>query len=325
MRGIAAILIVPILLSSSWLAASGEAVYSIGTISEEGSSQYVAQNSDLEEIEFENAQFAIRSLRDGEVDFLIGPHHLLADSEVIAQWPTIAVDEMFDISDYFVAIIRSDNTQESGNDELRYAINSALADIHQRGTAISTHQLWFSDRPQLDFSDFDSYDGAWPTPTEGGTLHRILYEDSDLGVCMLDQESPMTRYGNNEQLVGFEVDMAELIMNSIASHYEVELSLFTHDSGVFDNSLSDLSESDLCDVAMSSVKSDQIPGGFTSSSPYHVGGTVILSSSESPEIDSAAELFDSQQLQEEESEFDLRIFAIFILSLFIVREVLRKD
>jgi hypothetical protein len=119
--------------------------------------------------------------------------------------------------------------------------------------------------------------------------------------------------------------MAELIMNSIASHYEVELTLFTHDSGVFDNSLSDLSESDLCDVAMSSVKSDQIPGGFISSSPYHVGGTVILSSSESPEIDSAAELFDSQQLQEEESEFDLRIFAIFILSLFIVREVLRKD
>ena len=40
----------------------------------------------------------------------------MADSEVIAQWPTIAVDEMFDISDYFVAIIRSDNSQELGND-----------------------------------------------------------------------------------------------------------------------------------------------------------------------------------------------------------------
>ena len=318
-------LIVPILLSSSWLVASGEAIYSIGTISEEGSSHFIAQNSDLEEMACENVQFAIRSLRDGEVDILIGPHHLMADSEVLAQWPTIAVDEMFDISDYFVAIIRSDNSQELGNDELRYAVNSALADIHQRGTAISTHQLWFADRPQLDFSDFESYEDAWPTPTEGGTLHRILYEDSDLGVCMLDQESPMTRYGNNGELVGFEVDMAELITNSIASHYEVELTLFTHDSGVFDNSLSDLSESDLCDIAMSSVKQDQIPGDFISSSPYHVGGTVILSSSESPEIDSAMELFDSQKPQEEESEFDLRIVAIFVLSVFIVREVLRKD
>ena len=142
---------------------------------------------------------------------------------------------------------------------------------------------------------------------------------------MLDQESPMTRYGNNGELVGFEVDMAELITNSIASHYEVELTLFTHDSGVFDNSLSDLSESDLCDIAMSSVKQDQIPGDFISSSPYHVGGTVILSSSESPEIDSAMELFDSQKPQEEESEFDLRIVAIFVLSVFIVREVLIKD
>ena len=75
MRGIAAVLIVPILLSSSWLVASGEAIYSIGTISEEGSSHFIAQNSDLEEMEFENVQFAIRSLRDGEVDFLIGPHH----------------------------------------------------------------------------------------------------------------------------------------------------------------------------------------------------------------------------------------------------------
>ena len=53
--------------------------------------------------------------------------------------------------------------------------------------------------------------------------------------------------------------------------------------------------------------------------------SVILSSSESPEIDSAMELFDSQKPQEEESEFDLRIVAIFVLSVFIVREVLRKD
>ena len=52
---------------------------------------------------------------------------------------------------------------------------------------------------------------------------------------------------------------------------------------------------------------------------------MILSSSESPEIDSAMELFDSQKPQEEESEFDLRIVAIFVLSVFIVREVLRKD
>ncbi len=325
MRGTAAILIVLILLSCSWLPASGEASYSIGTISGEDSSRFVAQNSNLQETEFEDVQFAIRSLRDGEVDFVIGPHHLLTDSEMIAQWNTITVGEMFDISDYFIAMIRSDNSQDSGNEELRYAVNSALADIHQRGTAISTHQLWFSDMPQLDFYDFEEYEDAWPTPTEGGTLHRILFEDGDIGACMLNQDSSMTRFGASGELVGFEVDMAEMIANSIASHYEVELTLYSHNSGVFENVLSDLTESDLCDIAMASVTPDQVPGGFTSSSPYHVGGTVILSSAESPGIDSAAELFDSDQPKDDESDFDLRIVAILLLSVFILREAARKD
>ena len=142
---------------------------------------------------------------------------------------------------------------------------------------------------------------------------------------MLNQDSSMTRFGASGELVGFEVDMAEMIANSIASHYEVELTLYSHNSGVFENVLSDLTESDLCDIAMASVTPDQVPGGFTSSSPYHVGGTVILSSAESPGIDSAAELFDSDQPKDDESDFDLRIVAILLLSVFILREAARKD
>jgi hypothetical protein len=222
-------------------------------------------------------------------------------------------------------MIRSDSSQESGNDELRYAVNSALADIFQRGTAFSTHQLWFADLPQLQSSNFEMYEDAWPTPTEGGTLHRILYEDTDLGVCMLDQESSMTGIDDNDELVGFEVDMAEMITNSIASHYEVELTLYSHDSGVFENVLSDLTQSDLCDIAMASVTADMIPGGFITSSPYHVGGTVIVSSSESPEISNVANLFSPHGPQDAESNFDLRIIAIFILLIFIVNEAARKD
>ena len=325
MRGLAAVLIVPILISSSWVMASGESVYSIGTIAGEDSSHFIAHNSELEEVEYENVPFAMRALRDGNVDYVIGPHHLLTDSEMIAQWSTISVLDMFDISDYFVAMIRSDSSQESGNDELRYAVNSALADIFQRGTAFSTHQLWFADLPQLQSSNFEMYEDAWPTPTEGGTLHRILYEDTDLGVCMLDQESSMTGIDDNDELVGFEVDMAEMITNSIASHYEVELTLYSHDSGVFENVLSDLTQSDLCDIAMASVTADMIPGGFITSSPYHVGGTVIVSSSESPEISNVANLFSPHGPQDAESNFDLRIIAIFILLIFIVNEAARKD
>ena len=325
MKRIAVALIVPILLSSSWVLVSGESVYSIGTIAGEDSSHFVAQNSELEEVEYENVPFAMRALRDGDVDYVIGPHHLLTDSEMIAQWSTISVLDMFDISDYFVAMIRSDSSQESGNDELRYAVNSALADIFQRGTAFSTHQLWFADLPQLQSSNFEMYEDAWPTPTEGGTLHRILYEDTDMGVCMLDQESSMTRIDDNGELIGFEVDMAEMITNSIASHYEVQLTLYRHESGVFDNVLSDLTQSDLCDIAMASVTADMIPGGFISSSPYHVGGTVIVSSSESPEISNVADLFGPRDSQVGESNFDLRIIAIFILAIFIVREAVRKD
>ena len=325
MRGLAAVLIVPILISSSWVLASGESVYSIGTIAAEDSSHFIAHNSELEEVEYENVPFAMRALRDGDVDYVIGPHHLLTDSEMIAQWSTISVLDMFDISDYFVAMIRSDSSQESGNDELRYAVNSALADIFQRGTAFSTHQLWFADLPQLQYSNFEMYEDAWPTPTEGGTLHRILYEDTDMGVCMLDQESSMTRIDDNGELVGFEVDMAEMITNSIASHYEVELTLYRHESGVFENVLSDLTQSDLCDIAMASVTADMIPGGFISSSPYHVGGTVIGSSSESPEISNVADLFNLHDPQDDESNFDFRIIVIFILAIFVVREAVRKD
>jgi len=325
MKGIAAVLIVPILLSSSWVLASGESVYSIGTIAGEESSHFIAQNSELQEVEFENVPFAMRALRDGDVDYVIGPHHLLTDSEMITQWSTISVHDMFDISDYFVAMIRSDSSQETGNDELRYAVNSALADIFQRGTAFSTHQLWFADLPQLQFSNYEMYEDAWPTPTEGGTLHRILYEDTDMGVCMLDQDSSMTKIGNNGGLVGFEVDMAEMITNSIASHYEVELTLYRHNSGVFENVLGDLTDSDLCDIAMASITTDQMPEGFISSSPYHVGGSVLLSSSESPEISDVADLFSPHSPQGEGSNFDLRIIAIFLLTVFIVREAVRKD
>ena len=52
---------------------------------------------------------------------------------------------------------------------------------------------------------------------------------------------------------------------------------------------------------------------------------MILSSTESPDIDSASELFDLGIPGVDESDFDLRIVAIFILSVFILREAARKD
>ena len=326
MRGaLVALWLSALVLSAPAAVAEGGLQYNVGTSQETPASHLIDSYEHIIETGYEDHQFAMRALMVGEIDFMLTSHLIAADSANRANMPGLSILGMVEETESYVPVARSDTQDDWGNLELLKAINAALGGIFSSSTGQQAYLTWFLGETELKDSDFVSVIGDWPTPTEGGTLYRILEGEKELVACMYNQDSPMSNLDDNAEMQGYEVEISKMVVSRMESHYEVQIPFRPLDSGGEFEAIENLRRTDTCDFVMASItNSKAVSKGMRGGVPYHIEGIVLMASAESPHLDTAQGLFLSND-EGVQSDFDQRWIAIALLSVLIVYLLVRRN
>ena len=145
----------------------------------------------------------VLALEDGNVQYIMG------DAPVLELEGTL-MDTFSD--ENFGFAVREDSS------ELLAALNVAIAAVIASGEYDVIYGNWFSDTNRL--ADDSTADTAtvYPTPTEGSTLTSVL-ESGQLKVCTDPEYPPFEYKDEDDNIIGFDADMAHAVSDEIAAHY----------------------------------------------------------------------------------------------------------
>ncbi len=152
---------------------------------------------------FEDFPSVIAALNNGDA------HYAMGDAPVLS----LEGDLMVTFSDEnFGLAVRED----SG--ELLAALDVAIGAVVASGEYDAIYGAWFDGAVTL--ADDTTADTAteYPTPTEGSTLTGAL-ESGSLKLCTDPFYPPFESYDDDMNVVGFDADMADAIVDEIAAHY----------------------------------------------------------------------------------------------------------
>ena len=316
-----------LVLSATPIVALGGVQYNVASSQETPVSHLIGSYGHIIENGYEDHQLAMRALMSGEEDFMLTSHLIAADPANTDNMPGLYIIEMIEETESYVPVVRTDTQDDRGNTELLDAISAALGEVFSSSSGQQAYMAWFHGETELKGSDFSSVMGDWPTPTEGGTLHRIIEGEKEMVACMYDQGSPMSKLDESAEMEGYEVEISRMVVNRMESHYSVDrgIEFRTWNSGGEFEAVEDLRRADTCDFVMASMTNAKaVSKGMRGGAPYHIEGIVLMASDNSPPLDTAQELFVSHD-EDAANEFDRRWIAIALLSLFIIYQVVRRN
>ena len=302
---------------------AGTGEYSIGVIEGTPAASYIHDYSHLDEVTFLNNEMAIRGLINGEIDFLIADHLVLADMTGNFDFNEMSVLGGVGESWKAVPVVRSDSTENYGNIELLQAVNAAIAEIYQSGEYEMLYSSWFTGMSNIEESDYiASLNDGWPTASSGGRLEKILNLDKEFLACTYDQSNGLSSTDDEGNVIGFEIDLAESISKKIAEHYGSDIGVriigFLEKIGV----VNELLDEENCDFGLAGfISGEAITIGLHPGIPYYSGGMVIAASMQSPNVESISTIFEAPEIVEGVDGFDLRLILIGFLALFIVSKL----
>ena len=152
---------------------------------------------------FEDFPSVIAALNNGDA------HYAMGDAPVLS----LEGDLMVTFSDEnFGLAVRED----SG--ELLAALDVAIGAVVASGEYDAIYGAWFDGAVTLADDTTADTATAYPTPTEGSTLTGVL-ESGDLKLCTDPFYPPFESYDADMNVVGFDADMADAIVDEIAAHY----------------------------------------------------------------------------------------------------------
>lgn len=143
------------------------------------------------------------AVSNGEADYAMGDSPVLSLSGELL---TTFSDETFGIA------VRED----SG--ELLDALNVAITAIVDSGEYDLIFGAWFDGAVVLTDDRDDNTASAYPSPSEGSTLTAVL-ESGSLKLCSDTAYPPFENIDENGDVVGFDVDIANALVDEIAAHY----------------------------------------------------------------------------------------------------------
>ncbi|MCH1511202.1 MAG: transporter substrate-binding domain-containing protein, partial [Candidatus Thalassarchaeaceae archaeon] len=145
----------------------------------------------------------IAAVGNGEADYAMGDSPVLALSGDLM---TTFSDETFGLA------VRED----SG--ELLDALNVAITAIVDSGEYDAIFGAWFDGAVVLTDDRNDDTATSYPTPSEGSTLSAVL-ESGSLMLCSDTAYPPFESLDEDGNAVGFDVDVANALVDEIAAHY----------------------------------------------------------------------------------------------------------
>jgi len=165
---------------------------------------YAADNLGMATIvAYDDFPSVVAAIGNGEADYAMGDSPVLALSGDLM---TTFSDETFGLA------VRED----SG--ELLDALNVAITAIVDSGEYDSIFSEWFSGNVVLtDDRDADTA-SAYPSPSKGSTLSAVL-ESGSLQFCSDTAYPPFENLDEDGNAVGFDVDIANALVDEIAAHY----------------------------------------------------------------------------------------------------------
>ncbi len=301
--------------------------YNVASSQETPVSHLIDSHPHLVENGHEDYQFAMRALMAGEEDFMLTSHLIAANPANTANMPGLYIIGMIEETESYVPVVRTDSQDDRGNTELLNAISAALGEVFSSSTGQQAYMAWFHGETELKGSDFSSVMGDWPTPTEGGTLYRIIEGEKEMVACMYDQGSPMSKLDESAEIQGYEVEISRMVVSRMESHYSVDrgIDFRAWNSGGEFEAVEDLRRADTCDFVMASMTNAKaVSKGMRGGAPYHIEGIVLMASAYSPPLDNAQGLFVPHD-EDAANEFDRRWIAIAFLSLFIIYQLVRRN
>ncbi len=165
---------------------------------------YAADNLGMATIvAYDDFPSVVAAVGNGEADYAMGDSPVLALSGDLM---TTFSDETFGLA------VRED----SG--ELLDALNVAITAIVDSGEYDLIFGAWFDGAVVLtDDRDSDTAT-AYPTPTKDSTLTGVL-ESGSLSLCSDTAYPPFENLDENGNAVGFDIDVANALIDEIAAHY----------------------------------------------------------------------------------------------------------
>ncbi|MDE0913535.1 MAG: transporter substrate-binding domain-containing protein, partial [Candidatus Poseidoniales archaeon] len=165
---------------------------------------YAAENLGAATIAaYDDFPSVIAAVNAGEADYAMGDSPVLALSGTLL---TTFSDETFGLA------VR----QDSG--ELLDALNVAITAIVDSGEYDLIFGAWFEGTVVLtDDRDADTA-SAYPSPSEGSTLTSVL-ESGWLKICSDTAYPPFENIDETGNPVGFDIDVANALVDEIAAHY----------------------------------------------------------------------------------------------------------
>ncbi len=145
----------------------------------------------------------VAAVGNGEADYAMGDSPVLALSGDLL---TTFSDETFGLA------VRED----SG--ELLDALNVAITAIVDSGEYDAIFGAWFDGAVVLTDDRDDNTATAYPSPSEGSTLSAVL-ESGSLKLCSDTAYPPFESIDEDGNAVGFDVDVANALVDEIAAHY----------------------------------------------------------------------------------------------------------
>jgi ABC-type amino acid transport substrate-binding protein len=308
------------LLSAVVPVQAGTGEYSIGVIEGTPAVSYMHDYSHLDEVTFLNDEMAIRGLINGEIDFLIADHLVLADITGNFDYNEMSVLGGVGESWKAVPVVRSDSTEDYGNIELLQAVNAAIAEIYQSEEYELLYSTWFTGMSNIEESDYiASLNDGWPTASSGGRLEKILNHDKEFLACTYDQSNGLSSIDTEGKIIGFEIDLAESISKKIAEHYGSEFGFRIIENFEKNDVVNELLNEENCDFGLAGfISGEAITNGLHPGIPYYSGGMVIAASMQSPNVESISSIFEAPEFIEDVDGFDSRLILIALLAFFIV-------
>ena len=145
----------------------------------------------------------VAAVGNGEADYAMGDSPVLALSGDLM---TTFSDETFGLA------VRED----SG--ELLDALNVAITAIVDSGEYDAIFGAWFDGAVVLTDDRDDNTATSYPAPSEGSTLSAVL-ESGSLKLCSDTAYPPFESLDEDGNAVGFDVDVANALVDEIAAHY----------------------------------------------------------------------------------------------------------
>ena len=305
-------------LASAMPASAATMNYKLGVQSGTTSDVYAADSLANAEVSgFDTIDLAIEALKQGDVDFVLGDLPTLkfyqADSD------GLSIAGSFSEEDFGIGVA-------PGESDLLDAINVALGEIVDSGEYDTIFAATFGDEIVVLTDDTDANTAAAYPAEPTGTLAAALAAER-LGFGTDPYYPPFESYDADNNVVGFDADVAAAIGAKIAAGYDQSLNVTMHEK-TWDELLA-FGYDDYDATLSAMTKTAQRAENTDFSRAYYSSKQGILASADSPTITGVADLngtYDvADPVVEEEDDSPSVALVVSALTVGLIAVARRKN